>query len=193
MLGLTLGIKETPSLLVNAEISADGGDAVAAEVGARSAQPGLIDLLERRKDFDEVVQSTAQTQLHYLGPGHGADPHNAALAIGSKAMSQFIDTLAAAPERIIYNLPSLSGQETALEAAASVGSVILVMQSGSCRRKEVAQLVAKLSQRRVRVIAAVVAEVPNNYLEERGTDKDNKRWFENLSGGWKHVTGSKNA
>lgn len=192
MLGLTLAIKETPTLLVNADFTAANGDTLAPGVGAIATEPGLIDILEQRADLSAVVQATGHDNLHYLGTGPIADPQRSLLALGSKAMSQLIDTLTKAPEPVMYDLPSLSGQETALEAAAAVGSVILVMQSGVCHRKQVAQLVTKLKQRHVKVIAAIVAQVPHNYLEEPAADRGNKRWRDNLHRGWNNVTGSKN-
>ena len=78
--------------------------------------------------------------------------------------------------RFEIRLPAtLSGQETAIEAATAVGNVILVMQSGSSYRKEVANLVEKLKQRRVNVIAAVVTDVPVERLEQRVVDHSDKQ------------------
>jgi succinoglycan biosynthesis transport protein ExoP len=183
-MGLALASKETATVLVNADFHAPetaiAGSAHAAEIKTE----GLIDVLEHGFEVPEVLQQTACQHLQLLATGQVKDPLQYQMAIGSKRMAHLIETLDQAPQRVIYDLPPLSGQETAMEAAAAVGSVILVMHSGRCRRKQVASLVAKLKQRRVKVIAAVVTDVPNNYLEERVAERSDTTWMNPLRKLW---------
>lgn len=164
-LGLALAAKEIATVLVDADSNSQPTTIVEHTTADGASAEGLADILLRGREVPEVLQQTASEHLQLLTTGHIDDPLRYQQAIGSRRMAQLIETMDLEPPRVIYDLPPLFGQETAMEAAAIIGSVIVVLHSGQSRRKQVAELVEKLAQRRVKVVAAVVVDVPDKYLE----------------------------
>ena len=59
----------------------------------------------------------------------------------------------------------VSDDETAVEAAALVGNVVLVLRSGSTLRSEARALVEILHRRKINILGTLVVDVPEHYLE----------------------------
>jgi len=114
-----------------------------------------------------VLRKTDLQRLHCIGPGAATPGQAIPLLLGGKRMAQFIETLRGFRGRVIYDLPALNSHETALEAAAEVGNVVLVLRSGWSRRSDIRQLVELLQKRRINILGTLVVDVPDHYLEQR--------------------------
>ena len=87
------------------------------------------------------------------------------LLLGGKRMLKLIAGLRRFRGRVIYDLPALQGHETALEAAAAIGNVVLVLRSGWSRRADTRQLVELLQRRHINILGTWVIDVPDHYQE----------------------------
>jgi len=112
-----------------------------------------------------ALMKTDLEKLHCLGPGRATSKQPLSLVLGGKRMLDFIAGLRRFRGRIIYDLPALQGHETALEAAAAIGNVVLVLRSGWSRRADTRQLVELLQRRHVNILGTWVIDVPDHYLE----------------------------
>ena len=80
-------------------------------------------------------------------------------------MAKLITKLRQFRGHIVYDLPALQGHEMALEAAATIGNVVLVLRSGWSNRADTRQLVELLQKRHINILGTLVVDVPEHYLE----------------------------
>jgi succinoglycan biosynthesis transport protein ExoP len=163
----TLAMKERPTLLVDADAGDDAGRRPHETCAARGSVTGLLQVLDGTATLKSVLRKTDLQRLHCIGPGAATPGQAIPLLLGGKRMAQFIETLRGFRGRVIYDLPALNSHETALEAAAEVGNVVLVLRSGWSRRSEIRQLVELLQKRRINILGTLVVDVPDHYLEQR--------------------------
>jgi len=166
-LARTLAMKERPTLLVDADSGNNAGRRPHEICAARGSVTGLLQVLDGTATMKSVLQKTDLHRLHCIGPGAATSSQPSPLVLGGKRMAQFIETLHGFRGRVIYDLPALDGHETALEAAAMIGNVVLVLRSGWSRRSETRQLVDLLQKRRINILGTLVVDVPDHYLEQR--------------------------
>ena len=164
-LARTLAMKERPTLLVDADFATDAGRRPHESCAASGSEQGLLQTLDGSTTLQAALMKTDLEKLHCLGPGHAVSKQPASLVLGGKRMMKFISALRRFRGRVIYDLPALQGHETALEAAAAIGNVVLVLRSGWSRRADTRQLVALLQQRHINILGTLVIDVPEHYLE----------------------------
>jgi len=80
-------------------------------------------------------------------------------------MAKLITKLRQFRGHIVYDLPALQGHEMALEAAATIGNVVLVLRSGWSNRADTRQLVELLQKRHINILGTLVVDVPDHYIE----------------------------
>jgi succinoglycan biosynthesis transport protein ExoP len=164
-LARTLAMKERPTLLVDADPGTDAGRRPHESCAASGSEQGLLQTLDGSTTLQAALMKTDLEKLHCLGPGHAVSKQPASLVLGGKRMMKFISALRRFRGRVIYDLPALQGHETALEAAAAIGNVVLVLRSGWSRRADTRQLVALLQQRHINILGTLVIDMPEHYLE----------------------------
>ncbi len=75
-------------------------------------------------------------------------------------VSAWLDRVARRSGKAIVEVPSLSDDETAMELATAIGSVILVAKSGVTDRRQAEELVARLRSQGAEVVGAIVTDLP---------------------------------
>ena len=130
-----------------------------------AGENGLLQTLDGSTTLQAALMKTDIDTLHCLGPGRPVPEQPAPLVLGGKRMAKFIDTLRRFRGHVVYDLPALQGHETALEAAAAIGNVVLVMRSDWSLRADTRQLVELLQKRHINILGTLVIDVPDHYLE----------------------------
>jgi uncharacterized protein involved in exopolysaccharide biosynthesis/MinD-like ATPase involved in chromosome partitioning or flagellar assembly len=164
-LARTLAMKECPALLVDADTGADAGRRPHESCAATGSEHGLQQVLEGSTTLQAALMKTDIDKLHCVGPGRPTSKQPASLLLGGKRMAKLITALRRFRGHVVYDLPALHGHETALEAAAAIGNVVLVLRSGWSRRADTRQLVELLQKRHINILGTLVIDVPEHYLE----------------------------
>ena len=97
-------------------------------------------------------------------PTDGAPDQNPAL-LGSRQFRAILDTLRQSGRHLVYDLPPIGSQETVLEAAGSLGNVVLVARSGQTSRGQLRDTAQLLEDRGTKVRGILVTDVPTDLLE----------------------------
>jgi len=166
-LARTLAMKEQASLLVDADPGTNAGRRPHEVCAAAGSDKGLLQVLDGTATLKSALLKTDLNKLHCLVPGRSVADQPVPLVLGGKRMTKFINTMRQFRGRVVYDLPALQGHETALEAAAAIGNVVLVLRSGWSRRAESRRLVGLLQKRHVNILGTLVVDVPDHYLEHR--------------------------
>jgi len=156
-LGATLAIKSQPCLIVDGDVGREKD---------HTAAPGLVDVVYQRSKLADCVQDTKVHELRMLSKGLLTNSRRDILCLGSQGMRSLHEQLVLAPEKTIYELPPVDEDETALEFAAIVGKAVIVARSGETRRKETEDMLALLKSRNVKILGAVIVDVPEERLED---------------------------
>jgi uncharacterized protein involved in exopolysaccharide biosynthesis/Mrp family chromosome partitioning ATPase len=164
-LARTLAMKERRTLLVDADTGMDAGRRPHESCAPMAGENGLLQTLDGSTTLQAALMKTDIDTLHCLGPGRPVPEQSAPLVLGGKRMAKFIDTLRRFRGHVVYDLPALQGHETALEAAAAIGNVVLVMRSDWSLRADTRQLVELLQKRHINILGTLVIDVPDHYLE----------------------------
>lgn len=185
-LALCLVAREEATLLIDASPRDDSGAGAAALCGASDAAAGLGDVLQGSAPLAEaVVAPGAHPGLRVLAPGALTGQGLALLA--GKRMGALVAQLRQSERRIVYNLPAADQHDAVPEAAAAIGSVVLVMRSGGSRRSDVAALVAALDKRQASILAAMVIDVPARLLEQKPPRPRPRGLLQRLTGRAEHA------
>ena len=134
---------------------------------------------------EAVVAPGAHPGLRVLAPGALTGQGLALLA--GKRMGALVAQLRQSERRIVYNLPAADQHDAVPEAAAAIGSVVLVMRSGGSRRSDVAALVAALDKRQASILAAMVIDVPARLLEQKPPRPRPRGLLQRLTGRAEHA------
>ena len=164
-LARSLAMKERPTLLVDSDTGTDAGRRPHEYCAATGSEQGLLQTLDGSMTLQAALMKTDLEKLHCLGPGRATSKQPLSLVLGGKRMLKLIAGLRRFRGRVIYDLPALQGHETALEAAAAIGNVVLVLRSGWSRRAETRQLVELLQRRHINILGTWVIDVPDHYQE----------------------------
>ena len=164
-LARTLAMKERPTLLIDADTGTDAGRRPQQSCAATGSDNGLLQTLDGTTTLQAALLKTDLDKLHCLGPGHPGSEQHASLLLGGKRMAKLITKLRQFRGHIVYDLPALQGHEMALEAAATIGNVVLVLRSGWSNRADTRQLVELLQKRHINILGTLVVDVPDHYIE----------------------------
>jgi Mrp family chromosome partitioning ATPase len=85
--------------------------------------------------------------------------------LGSRQFRSVLNTLRQSGRHLVYDLPPVGTHETVLEAAASLGNVILVARSGHTGRVQLREAVRLLEDRGAQVRGILVTDIPADLLE----------------------------
>ena len=125
-------------------------------------------------------------------PGWNPDQHatqgpdHSLAGLGSRQFRALQDTLRQTGRHLVYDLPPLGLQETVLEAAASLGNLLLVARSGQTTRHQLRNAAELIEARGAKVRGIMVTDVPVDLLEgaplfhtksKQTKKKARRRWF----------------
>lgn len=150
-MGASLAIKGTPALLVDGDVGKEKD---------HTAAPGLVDVVFGRASLEDCLQPTRIQGMQMLSKGLLTNPRTDVLCLGSPGIRAMHEELMRGPLKVIYELPPVDEDETALEFAAQVGKAVVVARSGETGRTGTALMLALLRSRNIEVIGAVVVDVP---------------------------------
>jgi uncharacterized protein involved in exopolysaccharide biosynthesis/Mrp family chromosome partitioning ATPase len=85
--------------------------------------------------------------------------------LGSRQFRALLDTLRQSGRHLVYDLPPAGAHETVLEAAASLGNLILAARSGQTTRAELREAAQLLEDRGASVCGVLLTDVPADLLE----------------------------
>jgi uncharacterized protein involved in exopolysaccharide biosynthesis/MinD-like ATPase involved in chromosome partitioning or flagellar assembly len=159
-LGLTFASKELDVLLVEANVPGASPASLAKRFGVHSTD-GLEQVLNGGKRLRDVIRKTKISRLHLIASGHveGRDK-DLIQRLGGRRMRSLLSALEQFPGTVLYDLPPLDANETAVEAASAIGACVLVARSGVTDRSELKGLVQILRSRGVEVVGGIVTHVP---------------------------------
>jgi Mrp family chromosome partitioning ATPase len=133
------------------------------------------------------LSPTETRGLQLLGPGGasaetGEHARDALVPLGTGSMRRVVEDLAGTGRNVIFDLPPLSAEETVLEAAAAIGSLVLVARSGHTRRDDLKQLAAMLRERNIEIRVVLLTDVPADLLAGRPAfEEAGKRWSRRMT------------
>jgi uncharacterized protein involved in exopolysaccharide biosynthesis/Mrp family chromosome partitioning ATPase len=181
-LALVLALKEHPTILVDADLRIRAGTRPSLLLGQPSDQTGLIQALSGVTPLATLLTATPSPDLVFLAAGIENDD-SAPLSdrapdqpladgldhrlsqLGSRQFRVVRDALITSGRNLVYDLPPVAASETVLEAAVSLGHLILVARSGQTTRGELRKTVELLEERGASVLAILVTDVPIALLE----------------------------
>lgn len=152
------------------------GDAAVAALLSGTGTPDLALLAAGYSRADLAIEHQAggapeAAPPPFAHPGSGPDQPSAPRAdpnlagLGSRQFRMIIDTLRQSGRNLVYDLPPIGAQETVLEAAVSLGSLLLVARSGQTTRKQLREAAELLDERGAKVRGILVTHVPPELLE----------------------------
>jgi len=92
-------------------------------------------------------------------------PNHDVVRLGSRRFRAALEALRRSGRNLVYDLPPILAHETVLEAASSLGNVILVARSGQTTRVQLREAVQLLEERGAKVRGILVSDVPADSLE----------------------------
>ncbi|WP_295383730.1 polysaccharide biosynthesis tyrosine autokinase [uncultured Thiodictyon sp.] len=192
-LAQALALKELPTILVDADLRRLAGVHPAPLLGLPADQSGLLQALRDEAPLTSLLAVTATPDLALLaagsppgdlaldapttGDGADADPEQDEgppaiqrpdpnlIDLGTRQFRTILDTLRESGRNLVYDLPPSSAQETVLEAAASLGNLLLVARSGQTTRQQLRETAELLEERGAKVQGILVTDVPYELLE----------------------------
>jgi tyrosine-protein kinase Etk/Wzc len=201
-LAQALAMKEYPVILVDADLrpAADTRPGDLFEIPP--ASPGLLQALCGEAPIAALLRPTETPGLSlvtagfrrpdHAGEAQGLQPGAAGretdgpprgddlAQLGSRRFRSVLDTLRQSGRHLVYDLPPIGTHETVLEAAAGLGSVILVARSGQTTRVQLRETVQLLGERGAKVCGILVTDVRPDALDGAPLfpylDKRGQRW-----------------
>ena len=156
----SMALKGHRTILIDADVRTMAGKRSCAP-----RRPGLTDLLMDKATVPECLEDSEITGLRLLAAAAPSAPNETAPWLGTAAARRVVTTLDDMPERIVYDLPPLGDDETAIEFVASIGAVIFVSRSGQTMRKEAVEILDRLRAHGVRILGSVVVGMPEERSE----------------------------
>ncbi len=181
-LALVLAMKEHPTTLVDADLRSLAGTRPSELLGRPADQAGLAQALDGESPVATLLSMTSSPDLVLLAAGvarddsvsvSGREPdqprvdgldHRLA-RLGSRQFRAVLDALNRSGRNLVYDLPPVGALETVLEAAVSLGNLIVVARSGRTTRGRLRATVELLEERGARVRGILVTDVPIDLLE----------------------------
>lgn len=120
--------------------------------------PGLSDYLAGQVDADVIVQHTSHDSLWFIGSG--GRPKNGAELLESPAMASLFARLRATYEVIICDSPPLGAGVDPYVLSMLTGNLLLVLRAGVSHRQVAEMNLALLGRLPVRLLGAVLNDVP---------------------------------
>lgn len=178
-LALTRKLKGQKVLLVDADLRQAAGSRP-SEYLELPKDAGLYEhLLEGKK---LVPQEDETDAVRYLSAaGNSLENDQGLVALGSQDLTTLLEPHSA-DRFTIVDLPPIGCLEVALEMATQLGSVLLVVRSGTISRYELKRCVSQLSNRGIDCLATILLDVPNERLEN--VKLDFFRWKESPLNFW---------
>jgi len=102
--------------------------------------------------------------------------------LGSRQFRSVLETLRQSGRHLVYDLPPIGTHETVLEAAASLGNLVLVARSGQTTRVQLREAAQLLEDRGAKVWGILVTDVRADLLEgaplfpPHGKHRKEPRW-----------------
>jgi succinoglycan biosynthesis transport protein ExoP len=189
-LAQALAMKEYQVILVDADLRRDADMRPADLFEIPPDRPGLLQALRGQNPIAALLRTAENPGLSLVTAGcsqpeQGAEAPSSgepaeavsepALAgrpqgddlprLGSRQFRSVLDTLRQSGRHLVYDLPPIGTHETVLEAAASLGNVMLVARSGQTTRVQLREAAQLLEDRGAKVCGILVTDVRADLLE----------------------------
>jgi succinoglycan biosynthesis transport protein ExoP len=164
-LAQTLSMRERRCLIVDADLAHDAGTRIAEYYEVENTEKNVENILKQECRLNESIIRTESPNVSLLPAfdSRNAGEHSE-LLLGSRRMSSLVKALRNFPGSVFYDLPPLIRYETAYEATAEIGSAILIVRSGVCRKQEIEKIVERMKSSNVDIIAIIVTDVPSDLM-----------------------------
>ena len=185
-LAQALVLKEQPVILVDADLRSAAGKRPSELFGLPGGRPGLWEALREAASVAGLLTETESRGLHIIGPG---DPplsqegaaDEALAALGTRQMQTMVANLEKSGRYVLFDLPPLATQETSVEAAATIGNLLLVVRSGQTPRSELREVAQMLRDRGIKLRGVLLTDVPDDLLNgkpafEPGSPATRRSW-----------------
>jgi len=168
-LAQALVLKEQPVILVDADLRSAAGKRPSELFGLPGSRPGLWEALQETASVTGLLTETESRGLHIIGLGNPPPPQEGAsdealVALGSRQMRTVVANLEKSGRHVLFDLPPLATQETSVEAAATIGNLLLVVRSGQTSRSELRETAQMLRDRGISLRAVLLTDVPDDLL-----------------------------
>lgn len=185
-LALVLAMKEYPTTLVDADLRNLAGTRPSELLRRPADQAGLAQALDGESPVATLLSATSSPDLVLLAAGVARDdsvPESESVSgrepdqprvdgldhrlarLGSRQFRAVLDALNQSGRNLVYDLPPVGALETVLEAAVSLGNLIVVARSGRTTRGQLRETVELLEERGARVRGILVTDIPIDLLE----------------------------
>ena len=125
-----------------------------------SRKPGLTDFLAGEASPEAIIQSTAYSNLSFIGSG--ARRRGGPELLSSTAMSRFVNELRAAYDVIIIDSSPLAAGIDPYALATLTGNLLLVLRTGVTNRQLAEAKLELLSRLPIRILGSVINDVRMN-------------------------------
>jgi tyrosine-protein kinase Etk/Wzc len=182
-LAQSLAMKEYQAILVDADLRPTAGTRLAELFGGPGTPPGLLQALCGDVPIAAALYAAETAGLGLIdagigppqgsrdvhavaGPGLGERSGDRGLAqLGSRQFRSVVDGLRQSGRNLVFDLPPLDTHETVIEAASSLGSIVLVARSGHTTRAGLRETAERLDGRGAQVRGILLTDVPTDALD----------------------------
>ncbi len=148
-LAITMGFAGSRTLLIDADLRKG---LLNQDFGV-SSSPGLVDALEQRAHWTQVVQDTGYPNLHFIARGH-ARSHIGELLIGPTA-ELFLKEIREQYDYMIFDTPPILAADDTPSLAPKIDGTLMVMRSAHTSSRMTQNSLDLLYQRQVNVLGLV--------------------------------------
>jgi tyrosine-protein kinase Etk/Wzc len=168
-LAQALVLKEQPVILVDADLRSAAGKRLSELFGLPGRRPGLWEALQETASVTGLLTETESRGLQIIGPGNPPPQQEGAadealVGLGTRQMRKMVANLEKSGRHVLFDLPPLATEETSVEAAATIGNLLLVVRSGQTPRSELRETAQMLRDRGIHLRAVLLTDVPDDLL-----------------------------
>jgi len=159
--------KESDVCLVDSDLRLKENEARCGLGDLISIGHSFHELLSNENDIESLqenldIHESTKSSTHLFIPAYKGSQAKAtdSLKLGGRAMRLFRSRVEKLNRWVLYDLPPLSEEEAALEAATGIGTVILVVRSGVTHRERLCLLIDRMKRHDIEIAAVVLVDVP---------------------------------
>jgi Mrp family chromosome partitioning ATPase len=169
-LASALALKDELTLLVDADVRADAGPRPESLFGVEALHPpaDITDVLAGAAAPEDAFEPTTNPYVRLMSAGD-YDDDRGLLLLGSRGFRDLARRFAREGQHVLYDLPPVYAMESVIEAAATIGNVLLVVRSGHTRRADLKVATQALTAREITIRAVLVTGIPDRLIAGKRT------------------------